>query len=140
MLNVLPPIFLERLQKIIPAQLYSDVFSSFIGDGVMSVRVNTLKAAHADVLGELAALKICFEQVRWSEDALIIKNVSTKELNDLELIKKNWLYRQSLSSMLPVIILNPQPGERVLDFCAAPGSKTTQISAKMKNQGELVAV
>ena len=41
--------------------------------------------------------------------------------------------------MLPVIALNPKPGERVLDMCAAPGSKTTQLAATMRNQGLIIA-
>src|SRR3989344_419590 len=41
--------------------------------------------------------------------------------------------------MIPALILNPKPGEKVLDICAAPGSKTTQIAAMMENKGELVA-
>lgn len=56
------------------------------------------------------------------------------------MIQKGFLYRQSLSSMLPAIVLDPRPGERVLDLCAAPGSKTTQMAAMMDNTGEIVAV
>ena len=41
--------------------------------------------------------------------------------------------------MLPPLILNPQPGERVLDIAAAPGSKTTQMATLMHNRGEIVA-
>lgn len=48
-------------------------------------------------------------------------------------------YIQSLSSAMPVLALEPQPGERVLDLCAAPGSKTSFIAAKMQNTGVLVA-
>ncbi len=47
--------------------------------------------------------------------------------------------KQSLASMLPVTLLDPQPGERVLDLCASPGSKTTQIAAAMAGQGEVWA-
>ncbi|MFP3949559.1 MAG: NOL1/NOP2/sun family putative RNA methylase [Candidatus Micrarchaeia archaeon] len=50
-----------------------------------------------------------------------------------------WLHTQSLSSMLPPHILNPKPGERVLDICAAPGSKTTQCAALMNNKGIVLA-
>ncbi|OGU34895.1 MAG: hypothetical protein A2068_12380 [Ignavibacteria bacterium GWB2_35_6b] len=48
-------------------------------------------------------------------------------------------YIQSLSSMIPPFVLNPQPGEKVLDLCAAPGSKTTQLAAFMNNRGTLIA-
>jgi 16S rRNA (cytosine1407-C5)-methyltransferase len=50
-----------------------------------------------------------------------------------------WLYVQSLSSMVPPLVLQPQPGERILDLTAAPGSKTTQMATLMENQGEILA-
>jgi len=48
-------------------------------------------------------------------------------------------YIQSLSSMIPPLILNPEPGDTTLDLCAAPGSKTTEISEMMLNKGTLYA-
>jgi len=48
-------------------------------------------------------------------------------------------YLQEPSAMVPVSILDPQPGERVLDLCAAPGGKTTQIASKMSGEGVLIA-
>ena len=47
-------------------------------------------------------------------------------------------HTQEAASMLPPIVLNPQPGERVLDLCAAPGGKSAQISLMMEGQGTLV--
>ncbi len=49
------------------------------------------------------------------------------------------IYVQDLSSMIPPLVLDPQPGEQVLDLSAAPGSKTTQMAALMANQGVVVA-
>ncbi len=113
---------------------------SFCASPVICVRINTLKAKREDVLGELLALKISFEQVSWYPDALILRGLAPKQCAELDVISKARVYRQGLSSMLPALVLNPQPGEKVLDFCAAPGSKTTQMAALMKNEGELVAV
>jgi len=48
-------------------------------------------------------------------------------------------YVQGAASMIPVIVLGPKPGERVLDMCASPGGKTTQIAQYMDNLGEVVA-
>lgn len=50
-----------------------------------------------------------------------------------------YLYLQDLSSMIPALVLDPKPGERILDLAAAPGSKTTQIAQMMGNTGTLVA-
>ncbi len=55
------------------------------------------------------------------------------------LVKLGYWHWQEMVSMLPPLVLNPQPGERVLDLCAAPGNKTAQCAVLMKNQGTLVA-
>ena len=61
--------------------------------------------------------KIDFEEVTWSKDALIINNGN---IQNLDMYKNGEIYLQSLSSMLPPIILNPQQNEDILDMCAAP--------------------
>lgn len=58
---------------------------------------------------------------------------------------RHWAYRaglfhiQEASSMIPVLVLNPRPGERILDLCAAPGNKTAQIALALENGGTVVA-
>lgn len=50
------------------------------------------------------------------------------------------IYLQSIASLLPVYALAPTPGMRVLDVCAAPGSKTTQMAGRMENTGQIIAI
>src|SRR3989344_1393853 len=50
-----------------------------------------------------------------------------------------YYYAQDLASMLPVLVLEPKPGELILDMCSSPGSKTTQIAASMGNKGSVIA-
>ena len=53
--------------------------------------------------------------------------------------EQGWFYRQNASSLIPVLALDPQPGEVILDACAAPGGKTVFIAERMKNKGTLIA-
>ncbi|HOW35546.1 MAG TPA: RsmB/NOP family class I SAM-dependent RNA methyltransferase [Candidatus Omnitrophota bacterium] len=136
----LPSVFLERLQGIIPPGYYDTCLKSFTRDRLLSVRVNTLKISRDRVLAVLDEQKIEYTPIGWCPDALILRGIDSRQLTESDLIKQGFLYIQSLSSMLPVIALNPQPGDRVLDMCAAPGGKTTQMAALMNNAGSILAV
>lgn len=134
------PVFLERLKTITGRERYDQVVVGFSRPDSLSVRVNTLKITRLDILPLLKERKISFREVSWSAEALILEGISREELGRIDLVNDGLLYRQSLSSMLPVVILDPKPGEVVLDMCAAPGSKTTQMAARMNNEGEITAV
>ena len=80
------------------------------------------------------------EPVLWSTEGFFVNrdNTSTALGKDL-LHLMGYTYIQEASSMLPVSMLDPQPGENILDMAAAPGSKSTQIAACMNNRGVLVS-
>lgn len=77
--------------------------------------------------------------MEWSKEAFILKNDSENEIRNLELYKEGKIYLQSLSSMLPPIVLKPKQGKDILDMAAAPGGKTTQIAAITNNKANITA-
>lgn len=135
----LPEKFLERTKEIIPQDKQEEVFSSFCHRHPSTFRANTLKISADELQTKLKDLGIETDKVPWYTDAFILKNVPQRILTEIELYKQGFFYVQSLSSMIPPLVLNPQPKGTVLDIAAAPGSKTTQIAALMNNTGEILA-
>ncbi|WP_163468990.1 16S rRNA (cytosine(967)-C(5))-methyltransferase RsmB [Fusobacterium sp. IOR10] len=101
----------------------------------LSVRVNTLKYSTEE-----------FEKLLEAEHINIMKKIDTVYYIDSGIViyfkefKEGKIIAQDGSSYLAVKLLDPKPGERVLDTCSAPGSKTVLIGELMKNQGEILAL
>ena len=134
----LPVEFLTRLDKILPENVKQSVLESFDRPGAVSFRINTLRSNALEIQEIFKEKEISFQECSWDKTALIVAASCRESLAALTTDGK--IYQQSLSSLLPVIVLDPQPEELVLDLCAAPGSKTSQIAARMKNTGEIIAV
>ena len=75
----------------------------------------------------------------WLEENLVFELKSHPPLVTLASFREGCFYIQDPSTLLAVKELNPQPGETILDFCAAPGGKTTFLAQLMNNQGRIVA-
>ncbi len=120
---------------------YGDKFSKEIIDGFSSrnvtLRVNTSKTNTDFIKAELTNLGINFREVSWYSDALIIDNVREDSIKKLSMYENGLIYLQSLSSMIPPLVLNPKEGESILDMAAAPGGKTTQM-ANLSNNNSLI--
>ena len=104
-----------------------------------TLRVNTLKYNIQDLMIQLKKNNIKFERVQWYNNALLLKNISEKDIQKLDIYINGYIYLQSLSSMIPPLVLSPKSGDKVLDLTAAPGSKTTQLANLMDNNGEIIA-
>lgn len=102
-----------------------------------TVRVNTLKASREELLARLAAEGMTAEEGRWSPFALHLSG--SVQLATLLSFREGLFTVQDESSQLAAILLDPRPGERVLDLCAAPGGKTTHIAQLMDNRGAILA-
>lgn len=136
--DVLPSAFLDKVKHVVPAEKLDSVLSAFCGERPTTFRTNTLKISTDKLVEKLTELKIPFERAGWYNDAFILKTTKNV-LMDTDLYNNGFLYIQSLSSMIPALVLNPQENETVCDLTAAPGSKTTQMAAMMKNTGAIVA-
>ena len=134
----LPEEFFERLRKIVPANKVNPVLRSFESRRPTTFRANTLKITPFDLKERLEHDGFSLRQVNWYREAFILKGDKNK-LVRTELYNKGFIYVQSLSSMVPVLLLKPQPNEKILDITAAPGSKTTQMAVMMENKGEIIA-
>ena len=135
----LPQAFVDNLYELFSPLTVDKILSGMAGERYTTLRVNTLKYDVQTLMRDFREKNIKFERVPWYQDALIIKNVTEKEIQKLKLFEKGCIYLQSLSSMVPPLVLSPKPGEKVLDLTAAPGSKTTQMAAMMENTGSILA-
>ena len=125
---------LQRYQEIIPEY---DVFLSFLDRPLpTSVRINTLKTDISSLLDRLDRSSIAYTCLNWYPLGLRLGIERPGKMIEHIL---GYIHIQEEVSMVPPIVLDPKPGERILDLCAAPGSKTTHISQMMDNRGLVIA-
>ena len=135
----LPKEFVNNLYQNYTPLMVDKILSGLSGERMTTVRVNTIKYSVQEFIKYCKEKNIKFERVLWYKDAFIIKNINEKQIQKLDIYENGYIYLQSLSSMMPPIILDPKKGERILDLTAAPGSKTTQIATLMENEGYILA-
>ncbi|MCX6711378.1 MAG: RsmB/NOP family class I SAM-dependent RNA methyltransferase [Candidatus Woesearchaeota archaeon] len=103
-----------------------------------SIRVNTSKISIEALAERLSRKRVLFEKIQFCPNGLYYK--SKFSLGSTPEYLMGYYYLQEAASMLPVLALSPSEKDLVLDMCAAPGSKTTQLSEVMGNRGEIIAV
>ena len=140
----LPIDFINELNNDFTERNVDKILTGMSEERYTTFRVNYLKSNEVEVEDELVKNGVEFEKVRITEsnfnfNAYVIHNKNEKDLSKLKIYEDGKIYVQSISSMIPPIILRPEPGERVLDMAAAPGGKTTQMAAMMNNEGYILA-
>ncbi len=135
----MPEILIQMLEEQYGKENVLKIVQGYYAKRKTTFRVNTLKSSVEKIAKLLEENKITYKKVKWSKEAFIVENVLEKEIRTLEIYKNGEIYLQSLSSMLPPIILQPKEGMDLLDMAAAPGGKTTQIAAITKNKANITA-
>lgn len=128
MIPEVPPLLHERLEAQYGAELAREIEAGYVRKRT-TFRVNPLKGDREAVLREIADAGIATEPIAWYDDAFLLPDGNEEQLCALPCYDAGAIYLQSLSSMLPALVLAPKAGETVLDMAAAPGGKTTQMAA-----------
>lgn len=132
-----PKSFQERFHRLLDDE-YPQFLNSISKPPTHFVRVNTLKIDLKTGTERLKHLGIDTSPLPWFTSGFQISGAHD-QLPFTREYSLGWYYIQEGGSMLPPVILNPQPSHIVLDLCAAPGSKTTQLAQIMENKGAIVA-
>ncbi|KDE05585.1 hypothetical protein MVLG_04080 [Microbotryum lychnidis-dioicae p1A1 Lamole] len=135
------PYLAEKLFEIFPVDEALEFFNTSDTPRPLTIRVNTLKTRRRDLAQALINRGVNLEPLEggWSKVGLQVFSGGGVPVGATPEYLSGQYILQSASSFLPVISLDPQPHERVLDMSAAPGGKTTYMSALMGNTGEVWA-
>jgi 16S rRNA (cytosine967-C5)-methyltransferase len=104
----------------------------------LSLRINKLKTDPGHFLTQLDQLGIQYKGSSYIDYFVKVKGLS--KIGQMDLFRNGMFTIQDESAALPCLLLAANPGERVVDMCAAPGGKTTNIAEMMRNEGTIIAV
>lgn len=130
----LPEEFLRKMKELLGEEEFDAFLESYKLPRYYGLRVNTLKC-DVDSFKKIAPFEL--EPVPWTQDGFYYPEGAGPGKHPYYFA--GLYYIQEPSAMLPGAILEAQPGENVLDLCAAPGGKTVQVAASMKGRGLLIS-
>jgi len=104
----------------------------------LALRTNTLKINRADLIEKLREKELKPFPSTFSEDGILLQD--PPPTSELPFLKEGLYIIQDEASQLITSVMDPRPGERILDACAAPGGKTTHMAQAMENRGEIYAL
>jgi len=104
----------------------------------LTLRTNTLKINRENLLEKLKEEELSPIPTVYSEEGIVLQH--PPPTSELPFLRKGLAIIQDEASQLVTSILDPKPGEQILDACAAPGGKTTHIAQRMENQGGIYAL
>ncbi|MBD2872812.1 RsmB/NOP family class I SAM-dependent RNA methyltransferase [Paenibacillus arenilitoris] len=135
MIGNLPRKFTEKMEKLLGGE-YDKFMSSYDAQRVYGLRINRLKLGMEEWM-RLSPFGSEARDIPWAEGGLYYKEGDRPGKHPH--YHAGLYYIQEPSAMAPAELLDVKPGHRVLDLCAAPGGKSTQLAAKLQGKGVLVA-
>jgi 16S rRNA (cytosine1407-C5)-methyltransferase len=132
-------LFIEKIQKMFGPR-HVRILQHMYTRPPKTFRVNTEKISKNEALKELRKQRFLIKPGPLDNSYVVMEEPENLPLSHTDLFNQGKIYIQNLSSMVPVFMLEPQEGEKILDMCAAPGSKTSQMSVITKQNSQIVAV
>ncbi|MBP1933940.1 RsmF rRNA methyltransferase first C-terminal domain-containing protein [Ammoniphilus resinae] len=132
-MNKIPEMFLERMKNMLDSE-FPEFEQSYQETAYQGLRVNTLKLSVEQFLSQTS---FSLEPIPWCPSGFYYTEQNRPGKHPYH--AAGLYYIQEPSAMSVVEVLQPEPGEKVLDLCAAPGGKSTQIAAYLQGEGLLIA-
>ncbi len=139
MLPEVPDTLLTLLKAQYGEETTARILQGYMARRPVTLRVNPLRGTLEGVAAQLEATGIVWHGVPWYADAMVLSDAREEDVRALPLYDRGEVYLQSLSSMIPPLLMSPQPGETILDMAAAPGGKTTQLAALSGGKSQITA-
>ncbi|MBQ8996348.1 MAG: RsmB/NOP family class I SAM-dependent RNA methyltransferase [Oscillospiraceae bacterium] len=139
MIEQVPSFVLEKLRAQYPSEEYERILHGYQTVRRTAFRVNTIKSDSSNVLEVLQKESVPLEPLIWFQNGFLTSPSMEPSLQATAFYEGGSIYLQNPSSMVPPVLLDPQPGEDILDMCAAPGSKTTELFALSSGKANLTA-
>lgn len=134
-----PDFLLKMLEEQYGKEYTEKILNGYKARRKVTLRVNTIKSNMQEIEDIFSKNNIQFKEIPWYKDGLLIENAIEDDIRKLNIYEEGKIYLQSLSSMLPPIILKPKEKEDILDMAAAPGGKTTEIATISNNMAHITA-
>ncbi len=128
----IPVVTMDRIEEVLDKKEFEDFKKSLNEEPVLGLRINTLKISVEDFL-KISPFKL--EPIPWAENGFYYSKEERPGKHPY--YYAGLYYLQEPSAMLPAETLKPDKKSVVLDLCAAPGGKSTQLAEMMENQGIL---
>ena len=135
----IPEFLKKKLMEQYGEEFTNKIIEGYCTERKLTFRVNTIKSNKEKITKFLNENNIEYKTVSWYEDVFIVEKSEESVIRGSEIYENGEIYIQSLSSMIPPLIVEPKDGENILDMTAAPGGKTTEIYALSGGKANITA-
>ena len=139
MATSLPSFLTDKLAAQYSPDDYSKIMDGYQSARKTSFRRNAMSIGQEEFEQILSEAGIPFFRLHWFDRAYVSENAVESAVQKTSLFENGQLYLQNPSSMLPPVMLSPYPGQEILDMCAAPGSKTTELYDLSEGKANITA-